>query len=336
MKTLRAATFAAALGLTALLVAGSPASAQEVKLRASGSFPAGHTGSIAMEVFKSELARRTNGAVAVELFPGNTLGGAFEQVDQVRTGQVHMSWAGPSFYDRLVPEFNAATLPFAANTAPQAFCMIDSELGAYLAEKSAEKGVLVLGWGSNGFRHITNNKRPIKKVDDLKGLKIRTPSGEVFSLTFRAVGANPTPIDIKELYQALQQGVVDGQENPYDNMWVRKFHEVQKYLSNSGHFYDWVTYFMHKPTFDGLKPEHQKAVREAMFAAVAYQRALAERENNEALGKLINGGMKYDELSKQELAKFRAASRSVYDKIRERIGAKSVDLAMKAIKDCGS
>jgi tripartite ATP-independent transporter DctP family solute receptor len=336
MKTFRAATLAAALGFATTLVAGPPASAQEVKLRASGSFPAGHTGSIAMEVFKSELARRTNGAVAVELFPGNTLGGAFEQVDQVRTGQVHMSWAGPSFYDRLVPEFNAATLPLAANTAAQAFCMIDSELGTYLAEKSAEKGVLVLGWGSNGFRHITNNKRPIKKVEDLRGLKIRTPSGEVFSLTFRSVGANPTPIDIKELYQALQQGVVDGQENPYDNMWVRKFHEVQKYLSNSGHFYDWVTYFMHKPTFDGLKPEHQKAVREAMFAAVAYQRALAERENAEALGKLIKGGMKYDELSKAELAKFREASRPVYDRIRERIGAKPVELAVKAIKECGS
>ncbi len=193
----------------------------------------------------------------------------------------------------------------------------------------------MLGWGSNGFRHITNNRRPIKKVDDLKGLKIRTPSGEVFSLTFRAVGANPTPIDIKELYQALQQGVVDGQENPYDNMWVRKFHEVQKYLSNSGHFYDWVAYFMHKPTFDGLKPEHQKAVRESMFTAVAYQRALAERENHEALAKLIKGGMKYDELSKAELTKFREAARPVYDKIRERVGAKSIDLALKAIKECG-
>ncbi|HEV8643199.1 MAG TPA: TRAP transporter substrate-binding protein [Methylomirabilota bacterium] len=334
MKSAVARSFAAVLGLAVLLVAGPDASAQQLKLRASGSFPAGHTGSIAMEVFKSEVARLTKGAVAVELFPGNVLGGAFEQVDQVRTGQIHMSWAGPSFYDRLVPEFNAATLPFAASTASQAFCQIDSELGTFLAERASEKGVLVLGWGSNGFRHITNNKRPIKKVDDLKGLKIRTPSGEIFSLAFRAVGANPTPIDIKELYQALQQGVVDGQENPYDNMWVRKFHEVQKYLSNSGHFYDWVAYFMHKPTFDALKPDQQKAVREAMFTAVSYQRALAERENNEALGKLVKGGMKYDELSKEELGKFREAVRPVWDRIRERIGSKAVDLAVKAVKEC--
>jgi TRAP-type C4-dicarboxylate transport system substrate-binding protein len=117
-------------------------------------------------------------------------------------------------------------------------------------------------------------------------------------------------------------------------MWVRKFHEVQKYLSNTGHFYDWVTYFMHKPTFDGLKPDYQKAVREAMFAAVAYQRALAERQNTEALGKLIKGGMKYDELSKEELAKFREAVRPVYDSVRQRIGGKAVDLALKAIKEC--
>jgi tripartite ATP-independent transporter DctP family solute receptor len=325
-----------ALGLAGALADGLDASGQEVRLRASGSFPAGHTGSIAMETFKSEVARLTKGAVVVELFPGNVLGGAFEQVDQIRTGQIQMAWAGPSFYDRLVPEFNAATLPFAAANGTQAFCMIDSELGTYLAQKSAEKGVLVLGWGSNGSRHVTNNRRPIKKVEDLKGLKIRIPSGEIFAMTFRAVGANPTPIDIKELYQALQQGVVDGQENPYDNMWVRKFHEVQKYLSNTGHFYDWVTYFMHKPTHDALKPEHQKAIRDAMFASVAFQRALAERENGDALGKLVKGGMRYDELPGEELAKFRDLTRPVYDKIRERIGDRAVDLALKAIKACQS
>src|SRR5262245_65418147 len=105
------------LSVVMMLIAGSHASAQEVKLRASGSFPAGHTGSIAMEVFKSELARRTNGAVAVELFPGNTLGGAFEQVDQVRTGQVHMAWAGPGVYDRLVPGLNGATFALRAHHA---------------------------------------------------------------------------------------------------------------------------------------------------------------------------------------------------------------------------
>ena len=227
-----------------------------------------------------------------------------------------MAWAGPSFFDRLVPDLAATSLPFAVANDKQAFCMIDSEFGTYVNQKVAEKGILVLGWGSNGMRHITNNKRPIKTVEDLKGLKIRTPSGEAWNLLFRAVGANPTPIDIKELYQALQQGVVDGQENPYDNMWVRKFHEVQKYLSNSAHLYDWAFYLIHKPTFDRMTPEQQQAMRDAMFSSVAYQRALAERANGEARDKLIKGGMQYDALSAQELAKFRDATRSVYQTMR--------------------
>jgi TRAP-type C4-dicarboxylate transport system substrate-binding protein len=168
----------------------------------------------------------------------------------------------------------------------------------------------------------------------LRGLKIRTPAGEAWNLVFRAVGANPTPIDIKELYQALQQGVVDGQENPYDNMWVRKFHEVQKYLSNSSHFYDWAFYVIHKPTYDGLKPDQQEALNTAMHAAVGFQRALAERENVLARDKLIKGGMQYDELSPQELAKFRDATRSVYKTMRERLGDKVMDLAEKSIESC--
>ncbi|MBI4182674.1 MAG: TRAP transporter substrate-binding protein [Proteobacteria bacterium] len=324
---------ATAVGVLVLGFA-SAAGAQEVVLRASGSFTAGHTSSIGMEVLRAEVLRRTNGAVRIDLFPGNQLGGAFEQVDQVRTGQVHMAWAGPSFYDRLVPELNAATLPFAAASGEQAFCIIDSPLGEFLDQKMAEKGVLVLGWGSNGQRHVTNNVRPIRSVDDLKGLKVRTPSGEVYTLTFRAVGANPTPIDIKELYQALQQRVVDAQENPYDNMLVRKFHEVQKYVSNTGHLYDWAFYVIHKATFDKLKPQHQEALREASFIATAGQRALAEKKNAEALAGLIKGGMQYDALPASELAKFREATRPVYDKMRERIGDKVMDLALKAIDEC--
>jgi tripartite ATP-independent transporter DctP family solute receptor len=317
-----------------LLAAGGTAAAQEVTLRASGSFPAGHTASIGMEIFKSELERLSKGQVKVELFPGNVLGGAFEQVDQVRTGQIAIAWAGSEWFTRAIPELDAAVLPFAASTAQQAFCMIDSDLGDLLNKKSADKGLVILGWMSNGSRHVTNNKRPIKSVDDLKGLKIRTPPSEIFLATFRAVGANATPIDIKELYQALQQGVVDGQENPYDNIQVRKFDEVQKYLSNTGHFYSWSVTFMNKKAFDGLKKEHQDAVREAGFRAVAAQRALAERENAKSLQTLIKRGMKYDPIPPAELAKFRDATRPVYEQVRKSAGNEVVDLTLKAIKDC--
>ena len=318
----------------AMILGVSQASAQQVRWRASGSFTATHSTSIAMETFKSEVARLSKNTLQIDVFPGNTLGGGFEQVDQLRTGQIQMAWAGLSFYDKLLPELGAVNLPFAATSANQAICEIEGDLGRYMEEKMAEKGVLILGWGQIGARHVTNNKRPIKKVEDLQGLKIRTPSGEAWTLTFRAVGANPTPIDIAELYPALQQGVVDGQENPYDNMLVRKFFQVQKYLSNTAHFYDWAGYLVNKAAFEALKPDQQKAMRDAMFSAIAIQRAISERENKTALQGLIKGGMQYDALSPEEIGKFREATRPVYAEMRRRLGDSVMNLAETAIKDC--
>jgi tripartite ATP-independent transporter DctP family solute receptor len=310
------------------------AHAQQIRLRASGSFPAGHSTSKAMEVFKKEVARLSNDTIRVDLFPGNTLGGAFEQVDQIRTGQIQMAWGAPSFYDKLVPELSAVVLPFAASNSEQAACQLNSEFGKFVERKVEEKGLIVLGWGPIGARHVTNNRRPIKTVDDLKGLKIRVLPGDAWRLTFEAVGANPTPLDIAELYQALQQGVVDGQENPYDNMLVRKFHQVQKYVSNTGHFFDWSGFYMHKPTFDSMTPEQQKAMSDAMAAAMKVQREISDKGNSEALAGLIKGGMQYDEIPKQELDKFREATRPVYTAMRERYGNELMDLAEKAIKNC--
>ena len=310
------------------------ADAQQVRWRASGSFPAGHSTSIAMELFKKEVARLSNNTIQVDLFPNNTLGGGFEQVDQLRTGQIQMAWGGLPFYDRLSPDLAAAVLPFGASSAKQAICQLEGEFGRYLEERTAEKGIVIIGWGQIGARHVTNNRRPIKSVEDMRGLKIRTPSGESWDLTFRALGSNPTPIDIKELYQALQQGVVDGQENPYDNMLVRKFNEVQKYLSNTGHFFDWSGFFVNKGAFDKLTPDQQKAVRQAMATAVTEQRAISERENSTARDGLVKGGMQYTELSAAELAKFREATRPVYAEMRKKLGDKVMDLAEASIKRC--
>jgi tripartite ATP-independent transporter DctP family solute receptor len=318
----------------AMFCGAAELSAQQVRWRASGSFPAGHSTSVAMELFKKEVAKLSNNTIQVDLFPNNTLGGAFEQVDQLRTGQIQMAWGGLSFYDKLTPEVGAAVLPFGASSAKQAICEIESDFGRYLESKMAEKGVLILGWGNIGARHVTNNKHPIKSVEDMRGLKIRTPSGESWDLTFRALGANPTPIDIKELYQALQQGVVDGQENPYDNMLVRKFNEVQKYLSNTGHFYDWSGYLVNKEAFEKLTPDQQKAVRQAMTTAVNEQRAISERENKTARDGLVKGGMQYHELSAADLAKFREATKPVYGAMRKKLGDKVMDLAEAAIKRC--
>jgi len=318
------------------LLAGNAVSAKETKAhwRASGSYPEGHSTTKGAKIFKDETAELSNGSIRVDLFPNNTLGGALEQVDQLRTNQIQMAWGSIGFYDKLVPELGAAILPFAATSPEQAICQMDSGLGKYLEDKMAEKGVLVLGWAQVGARHITNNKRPIKSVADMEGLKIRTLPGEAWQLTFRALHANPTPIDIKELYQALQQGVVDGQENPYDNMVVRKFSEVQKYLSNSGHFYDWAAYMVNKSAFEKLSADQQSAVRKAAAKAVAEQRATSIRENKVARDQLIKEGMEYHELTPADLAKFREATRSVYEQMRKKLGDEAMNMVEAGIKKC--
>ena len=277
----------------------------------------------------------TKGQVAIDYFPGSQLGGAFEGVDQVRTGQIDIDVGGPEWFGRVVPAVDVVNLPFLVSSDKQAYCIIDTQLGEHLGKKSEEDGLVVLGWMSNGARHVTNNKHPLKSVDDLAGLKLRTPPSEVYLETFRALGANPTPIDIKELYQALQQGVVDGQENPYGNIMVRKFDEVQKYLSNTGHFFSWAWVVMNKGSYEELSDSHKEALHEAAFRAVAAQRALAERENKAALSVLVERGMQYDEISAEELDKFRAAVRSVYDAARENVGGETLDYAMNAVKACG-
>lgn len=328
-------TLALMVGAAAMLACGAAkAEEKSVRWRASGSFPAKHSTSIAMETFKKEVARLSDNTIRVDLFPNNTLGGALEQVDQLRTGQIQVAWGSLGFYDRLTPELAAAVLPFGAASSEKAICQIDGEFGAYLNKKMAEKGILIKGWGQVGARHVTNNIKPIKTIEDMKGLKIRTLPGEAWLLTFRALGANPTPIDIKELYQALQQGVVDGQENPYDNMLVRKFSEVQKYLSNTAHFYDWSAYMINREAFEALSEKQQKAVNEAMAIATREQREISARENTTARDALIKAGMQYDEISPQELERFRATTAPVYATMRKQLGDEVMDLAENAIKAC--
>ncbi|MGE0612757.1 MAG: TRAP transporter substrate-binding protein, partial [Hyphomicrobiales bacterium] len=277
---------------------------------------------------------RSKGEIRVDLFHNNKLGGSYEQVDQLRAGQIAMLWTGPNWFTGLIPQVDLANLPFSSADAKMAFCVMDTGLSGLLGPKFDEKNILVLGWGANGPRHVTNNRRPIKTLEDFKGLKIRVTPGDLNLATFRSVGAVPTPLDISELHQALQQGVVDGQENPYGNIAARRFNEVQKYLSNTGHFYSYVGFFMHKPTFENLSPEHKKIISEVMAETITDQRTAAGTENEASLKELIKRGMQYDEIPAAELAKFREATKPAYDIVRKKVGDGDMDAMMATIEKC--
>ena len=320
---LKPLTGLSAFALAAILTLGS-ADAQ-TRLRVAGNFPDEHTATGAMKVFKEEVEKLTKGEITVDNFPAMQLGGAQENVDQVRSGTIFAVFTSIAYFTRTVPEYEAVSLPFLFSSRAQAFEIMDGEIGKIFDDKMLAKGFVSLGYGELGFRHATNNARPITSVDDFKGLKIRLQPNEVHLATFRALGANPIAMDVKELYSALQQGVLDGQENPFNIIATRRFNEVQKYLSGTGHFFDFINVAANKRAFERLSPDHQKAVRTAMRTAIEWQRAEEAKRDLEWRDKLIASGMQYNDVSPEARASMRAATKAIADGLKSRIGADVVD-----------
>ena len=231
-----------ALAATIIGALASSALAQD-KLRIAGNFAIEHSSSIAIEQFKKEVEAASGGKTIIETFPNMQLGGAQENVSQTRAGTIAMTWVGMAFLSRTVPELEAVSLPFLFPNREAAYKVMDGPIGDLLQQKLSDKGFIALGFMELGSRQVTNGVRPIKSMADLKGLKIRLQPNETHLATFRALGANPVAMDIREVYSALQQRVIDGHENPYNLIVASRFFEVQKYVSNTGHFFDFIERF---------------------------------------------------------------------------------------------
>jgi TRAP-type transport system periplasmic protein len=316
----------ARLAFASLLALGAavPAAAQQ-KLQIAGNFASEHPSSVAVDqVFKKEVARLTNNQLQVDVFPAMQLGGAKENVDAVRSGTLAITWVGAAFLSRIAPELEAVSLPFVFANRESAFRVIDGPVGQAIDRKLQDKGFISLGWMELGMRHVTNSKTPIRTMADLKGLKVRLQPNETHLATFRALGANPVAMDVKELYSALEQRVVDGQENPYTVISASRFSEVQKQLSNTGHFFDFIAVVASKKAFDQLKPEYQKAVREAMTSTIAYQRKLAAEQEAAKFAEL-KSKMAYTEITPAAREDMRKASLPVIEDVKKRAGAELVN-----------
>ena len=314
----------------ALALAASPLAAQQ--LRIASNFPAQHSSSVAMEQFKAEVEAATKKETTVDLFPAMQLGGAQENVDQTRLGVIFGTVIGAAFLSRTVPEISALSVPFLFTDRRRAFAVVDGKVGELIGQKLADKGFLLLGFMELGARHVTNNTRPIRTLADFKGLKIRMQPDDIHLATFRALGANLVAMDIKEVYSALQLGVLDGQENPYAVIRDRNFNQVQKYLTGTAHFFDFILVAANKRRFDGLKPDSQKAIRGAMQKAVARQRADAEKADTESLEDLKKRGMQFDVPSAQLVADMRKTTSGVLDLLKQKVDPKLVDEVLAAAK----
>lgn len=254
---------------------------------------------------------KSGGRLAVQVAPSAQMGDDAAMVTALRTGALDMSANSQGAVANVVPEFAAFGMPFLFNSSAQAFKLLDGPLGKELADKSAERGMVVLGYWDNGIRHMTNSRRPITRVEDMRGLKMRTPPDAVLVDIMRSLGAEAQQIRFAELYIALQQGVVDGQENPLVNIYASKLYEVQRHLALTSHMFQMTPFLMSKRTWDRLTAADRNAVQEAALEATTLQRKLSADADTRLLDQLKAKGM---QVTTVDTAAFARATSSVNDK----------------------
>ncbi len=285
------------------LAVGGPAFAQEVKLTLGHGAAAGNPRDEGAKRFAELVKERSNGRIAVQVAGSAQLGDDAAMITGMRTGSIDMSANSQGAISNVVPEYGALGMPYLFETPEHAWKVVDGPVGEELAKKSEAKGLILLGFMDNGIRHTSNNKRPIATPEDVKGLKIRTPPDPVTVSIFRALGADTQQIKFSELYIALQQGTVDGQENPLANIYYSKLHEVQKYIALTGHKYETTPFLMSKKSWDRLSEADRTVIRAAAKEAVDHQRKLALEVDRKLLEDMPKQGVKIDTVDRALFAK---------------------------------
>ncbi len=292
----------------------------------------GHVGAPGslFETSVNEFAKRANeklaGKAKVVTFGSSQLGKDKELLQKLKLGTVHFSLPS-TVMSTVADEFGMFEMPYLIKDRAH-MARVEKEIFWSQIEPAAEaKGYKILAVWENGFRHITNNVKPINTPDDLQGIKLRTPKGAWRVKMFKSYGANPTPMSFSEVFTALQTGVIDGQENPFAQIYSAKFQEVQKYLSLSGHVYTPAYVTVGKSAWEKLPADVQKVLEETAKETQAYVYDTAMQMETDLLGKLKAGGMAVNEPDKDAFVK---ASKGIYDEFSNSVtgGKEMVDKAM--------
>lgn len=267
---------------------------------------------VAAVAFKEKLESESDGRLKVEIYPnGQLYGSDREAIEAVQLGNVEMTIPAVAPLASFNEKFMVFDLPFLFNDNEAAYRALDGEVGEELLGELETIGIKGLVFGENGFRHMSNNEKPIESPADLKGLKFRTLENPLHTDTFKAFGANASPFAFGELYTALQQGTYDAMECPISLYYTNKFYEVQDYLTMTGHVYAATALLMNNDFYSSLPEDLQGLVMEASEEFRADQRELAQQQDVEFLDKLKESGMQVNELSNEQRDEFRNAAASV-------------------------
>lgn len=280
------------------------------------------------EKFAELVKEKSGGDIIVKVFPSSQLGGQKDLIEGLIFGTVDMALVGTAVLGQFQPQISIFDLPFLFQDREHAYRSLDS-VGMDLGKALEPKGIKMLGYMENGIRHLTNNVREVKTPEDMKGLKIRVMTNKIFIAMMKALGASPTPMAFGELYSAMQQGTVDGQENPSAHIWTKRFFEVQKYASKTAHAYSPEPVVMSMLSWSRLTPKQQQIITEAAKEAVDWQRKLSAEKDDE-YWKLIaeTGKIKITEVDRNIFMK---ATEPVYKEFASIVGQDNID-KIKALR----
>jgi tripartite ATP-independent transporter DctP family solute receptor len=280
-----------------------------------------HPANIAARQFASNVETRTGGEIKINIYPNNALGGPPEQAQQIKLGTIDMGLPTQGQLDKYDTAFAAVMLPFIWDSPQHAFRVLDGPAMAWLAPLAEKQGFILLRNWEYGFRNVTNAVRPINTPDDVKGLKLRTPPELQIQASMEALGATVQAIAFPELYLALSQRVVDGEENPIAVIYFNKFYEVQKYLALTRHIYNNMIHTVSATAWSKLKADQQAIFREESASAGNLMRKLISDQEDEQIKKIESFGMV---VTRPDLAPFRALMGPAYNRIAAYAGGDNV------------
>jgi tripartite ATP-independent transporter DctP family solute receptor len=313
MKRLMLKTIAAAVAVAAFGVA----SAQDIKERTfkfATQNPEGHPLVMGMHKFADVVAAKSGGKLKVNLFPGGVLGGDAATVSALQGGTIEMTTLNSGILASQVKDFEVFDYPFQFANGKEADAVVDGAFGKKMHDKLEAKGIIGLTYYELGFRVITNSKRAITKVEDIAGLKLRVIPNAINLDWVKALDANPTPLAFPEVYAALEQKAIDGQENPLTVINANKLFEVQKYATLTNHQYNPQSVIISKKFWDTLSSAEKKIIADAAVESSAYERVQAREQATTALEAVKKAGMQVSELSAAEMTKFREKMKPVIAK----------------------
>jgi tripartite ATP-independent transporter DctP family solute receptor len=316
------------IALAAILAASGAVQAQTVLKIGYATSAASHYG-VGSTVFCEEMEKGTQGRYKCQQFPNSSLGGEREQIEAVQLGTQDIVNTSTGPLGNFVPEVKIVDIPFLFRDYDHARKVMDGPIGQDLQKKMEAKGLINLAWTENGFRHMTNSKRAINQASDASGLKMRTMENKVHMDGYKTFGILPTPMAFPELFTALQQGTVDGQENPIPVILASKFSQVQKHLSLTGHVYSPAALILSPAVWSKLSAADKAAFTAAAKKGAAAQRKKVNDDENNGIAQLKSEGMQVVEKVNGE--SFRKAVAPAYAAFAKEFGADKI-AAIQAVR----